>query len=191
MGRGAILGIVAALLAVGAAVAFGARTDARIHRLHVPPPPVAGGSGDISQPGTPDPSDPSAPPAAPSPPPPGSPPPPPGTPPPPPPPAFACAANTGETTGLSGTGLLTNFAIGGLPATVPSAPALRFRGVNQTPMTTHNLTLRTVGGAQALCGTGNLAGGAASTFTVTNLAPGTYQLYCTIHAPMVANITVT
>ena len=98
--------------------------------------------------------------------------------------------NTGETTGLSGTGLLTNFVIGGLPASLPSAPALRFRGVNQTPMTTHNLTLRPVSGAQ-VCGTGNLAGGAASTFTVTNLAPGTYQLYCTIHAPMVANITIT
>ena len=32
-----------------------------------------------------------------------------------------------------------------------------------------------------LCGTRNLVGGEAQTFVVTNLPPGTYELYCTIH----------
>src|ERR1700675_2643860 len=108
VGRGAIIGGIAAALVVGAAVALGAGTDVRIHRLHVPPPPV--GSGDISQPGapgSPNPPDPAAPPAPPgTPSPPGSPPPPPGAPP-PPPPGVVCTMNTGETTGLAGTGQLT------------------------------------------------------------------------------------
>lgn len=32
-----------------------------------------------------------------------------------------------------------------------------------------------------LCGTPNLTAGAAETFIVTNLPPGSYELYCTIH----------
>ena len=78
------------------------------------------------------------------------------------------------------TGLLSNFAIALAPGSVASAPALSFRGVNQASMTTHNLSLRNAGNMR-LCGTPDLAGGAEATFIVTNLPPGSYELYCTIH----------
>jgi plastocyanin len=57
---------------------------------------------------------------------------------------------------------------------------LRFRGVNTPGSTTHNLSLRDSGNTR-LCGTPNLTAGAAETFIVTNLPPGSYELYCTIH----------
>jgi hypothetical protein len=196
VGRGAITGGIVAALVVGAAVAFGASTDARIHRLHLPPPPtVDGGSGgDISRPvnpGNPNPSNPSDPsvPVTPSPP---ASPVPPVTPTPPPATGVTCTMNTGETTGLSATAQLTSdLTITGLPASV-SGSTLRFRGVNISPGITHNLDIRaTTAGAPKLCGTANLANTAAETFTISNLPPGTYQLYCSIHLPsMVANITV-
>jgi plastocyanin len=86
--------------------------------------------------------------------------------------------------------VLTNFSIALSPMAVASAATLRFRGDNQATMTTHNLSLREVGGAR-LCGTPNLAGGDAETFFVTNLPPGSYQLYCTIHQPgMTQSLTV-
>jgi hypothetical protein len=97
----------------------------------------------------------------------------------------------GGTTGLSATGSLANFTIGGLPPSV-AGPVLRFRGVNQAAATTHNLALRFVNGA-VLCSTPNLAPGASDTFTVTNVAPGSYQVVCTLHLlqMMIANITIT
>ena len=97
----------------------------------------------------------------------------------------------GGTTGLSATGSLANFTIGGLPPSVASGPVLRFRGVNVAPLT-HNLALRFVNGA-VLCSTPNLAPGTSDTFTVTNVAPGSYQLVCTLHLAqlMIANITIT
>ncbi len=66
------------------------------------------------------------------------------------------------------------------PRQSPRRPTLRFRGVNQGSET-HNLSLRGANNVK-LCGTPDLSGGQAETFIVTNLPPGTYTLYCTIHA---------
>jgi plastocyanin len=86
--------------------------------------------------------------------------------------------------------MLTNFSIALSPTTVASAATLRLRGVNQAVSTTHNLSLRQGTGAK-ICGTPNLAGSASETFIVTNLPPGSYTLYCTIHAQMTRPLTVT
>jgi plastocyanin len=103
-------------------------------------------------------------------------------------PAIGCTASGGGTT-ADATGTLIDEAITGLPATLAVAATLRFRGVNQGAET-HNLSLRDSGNTK-LCGTPNLSGGQAETFVVTNLPPGTYQLYCTIHpASMRQTLTV-
>jgi plastocyanin len=177
MSRGPILSLAFAATLVAAAVAAGAGAEVRVHRLHLPPPPaVAPGtetspvdSGQpvvpapvVTQPVTPPPvTDPAPPPVT-----------------PPVTPAFGCTASGGGTT-ADATGTLIDEAITGLPATLAVAATLRFRGVNQGAET-HNLSLRDSGNTK-LCGTPNLSGGQAETFVVTNLPPGTYQLYCTIH----------
>jgi plastocyanin len=184
MGRGAICLAIAATL-VATAVAVGAGADVRLHRLHVPPPPTVDVS-DVTQPPAP---------GAPAPP--ATPPPavtaPPATPPPPgpPPPAGIGCTGTGGGTPVDATGSLSNFAIALSPTTVASAATLRFRAVNQAAGTTHNLWLRATTTGTDLCGTPNLAGGAADTFAVTNLPPGSYVLYCRIHpVSMQAALTV-
>jgi plastocyanin len=182
MGRGAICLAIAATL-VATAVAVGAGADVRLHRLHVPPPPTVDVS-DVTQPPAP---------GAPAPP--ATPPPavtaPPATPPPPPPAAGIGCTGTGGGTPADATGSLSNFAIALSPTTVASAATLRFRAVNQAAGTTHNLWLRATTTGTDLCGTSNLAGGAADTFAVTNLPPGSYVLYCRIHpVSMQAALTV-
>jgi plastocyanin len=177
MRRDVIAGVIVAAL-VAAAVAAGAATDMRVHRLHLPPPPMvdASESAPPAAPGAPI-TQPGAPPAPPAvPPPPGSPPPPP---PPPPPSAIGCTA-TGGGSPASATGTLTNFAIALSPTTVASAPTLTFRGVNQAASTLHTFALRDSGNNK-LCGTNGIAAGSEDTFIVTNLPPGNYELFCTIH----------
>ena len=105
--------------------------------------------------------------------------PPPPAPPPPPPASVGCTA-TGGGTAADATGTLSDFQINLAPTAVAAAATLRFRGVNTPGSTTHNLSLRDSGNAK-LCGTPNLTAGAAETFIVTNLPPGSYELYCTIH----------
>jgi plastocyanin len=77
------------------------------------------------------------------------------------------------------TGTLSDFDIDLAPTTVTAAAMLRFRGVNTMGSSLHNLSLRS-GGTQ-LCGTPDLAGAMAETFTVTNLQPGSYVIYCSRH----------
>jgi plastocyanin len=160
-----------------AAAAVAAGAGVRIHRLHLPPPPAVA-SGGVAAPiesGTP--ASPPAPgvtqPVT---------PPPVTTPSPVVPPvtaAIGCTTSGGGTT-AEATGTLSDYALALAPASVSSAPSLRFRGVNQGA-DTHNLSLRDAGNHK-LCGTPNLTGGQAETFIVTNLPPGTYELYCTIHS---------
>ena len=178
MERVAISAGIAAVLAV-TAVALGAGTDLRLHRLHVPPPPTGEETGTPAPPGpgNPNPTNPSAPPGT-------SPPvapPAPGAPPPPPAPSAGLTCTTDSGTSADVTGTLSDYAIAAVPSAVSVAPTLRFRGVYPTGgADQHNLSLRDSHGT-FLCGTRNLVGGEAQTFVVTNLPPGTYELYCTIH----------
>jgi plastocyanin len=157
----------------------------RIHRLHLPPPPVG---DDTTAPGKPSPTAPPAPPGTTSPPPapspPGAQPPPPVS---PPPPASGVTCTTaGDVAGADVTGTLTDYVLALSAASVASAPTLRFRGVYPLGgADVHNLTLRDSNGT-TICGTGDLQVGGAGTFTVTNLPPGTYQLVCTIHVAFFA-----
>jgi plastocyanin len=177
MRRGPFLSLAVVATLVVSAVAVGAGAEMRVHRLHLPPPPAVG-PGEVADPiesGTP--SSPAPPvitqPVM----------PPPVTSPPPvvPPvnPAIGCTASGGGTT-ADATGTLSDYAVALAPAGVASAATLRFRGVNDGA-DTHNLSLRDSGNHK-LCGTPNLTGGQAETFVVTNLPPGTYELYCTIHS---------
>ena len=77
------------------------------------------------------------------------------------------------------TGTLSDFQINLAPTTVAALPALRFRGVNTMGSTLHNLSLRS--GTTQLCATPDLAASTAETFTVTNLPPGSYTIYCSRH----------
>jgi hypothetical protein len=109
-------------------------------------------------------------------------PPPPASPPPPPPPppaGLGCSAAGGGPT-ADATGTLSDFQIALAPASVAAAATLRFRGVNTPGSTIPNLSLRDSANT-LLCGTPNLTAGSAETFVVTNLPPGGYELYCTIH----------
>ncbi len=179
MRRDAIGGVIVAAL-VAAAVAAGAATDVRVHRLHLPPPPTADASESappaapgtpVSQPGAP------APPAPPvAPPPPGSTPPPP----PPSPPASGVGCTAGGGPPASVTGTLADLSLSLAPTTVASAPALVFRGVYPSGATMHTFTLRDSGN-NVLCATPRISPGGEASFTVTNLPPGTYELFCTIH----------
>jgi plastocyanin len=194
MRRAAICGAIAVALAA-AAVAVGAGTDVRIHRLHVPPPPVGDDTGTSvpPAPGKPDPTNPTdpsvpgtSPPAAP--PPPGAqPPPPPST----PPSGVACGTDNVATANINAT--LSDNSIALAPASsVAAAPTLRFRATYPAGMSLHNLSLRAPSGP-LLCGTTMFGVGGAETLIVTNLPPGTYQLYCTIHVDfgMTTPFTVT
>jgi hypothetical protein len=177
MRRAAIGGAIAVAL-VAAAVAVGAGTDVRIHRLHLPPPPVG---DDTTAPGKPSPTAPPAPPGTTSPPPAPS---PPGAQPPPPAPGVTCTTG-GDVAGGDVTGTLTDYNLALSTASVAPAPTLRFRGVYPAGgVDLHNLTLRQSDGT-AICGTANLGAGTAATFTVTNLPPGTYQLVCTLHVAVI------
>ena len=181
MRRAAICGAIAVAL-VAAAVAVGAGTDVRIHRLHVPPPPVGDDSGTSvpPAPGKPNPTNPTdpsvpgtSPPAA---------PPPAGAQPPPPPaaPTIGCSV-AGDAAGANVTGTLSDYAIALSAPSVAAAPTLTFRGTYPAGADIHNLALLGADSTR-LCGTNNLDVGQAGTFTVTNLPPGNYQLVCTIHA---------
>ena len=181
MRRAAICGAIAVVLAA-AAVAVGAGTDVRIHRLHVPPPPVGDDTGTSVPPasGKPNPTTPTdpsvpgtSPPAA---------PPPPGAQPSPPPPASTVGCTVaGDAPGANVTGTLSDYAIGLSATSIGSAPTLTFRGTYPAGGDVHNLTLLGANSTK-LCGTNDLGVGQAGTFTVTNLPPGSYQLVCTIHA---------
>ncbi len=109
-------------------------------------------------------------------------PPAPGAPPPSPSaPSAGLTCTTDNGTSADVTGTLSDYAIAAVPPAVSVAPTLRFRGVYPTGGTDqHNLSLRDSHGT-FLCGTRNLVAGEAQTFVVTNLPPGTYELYCTIH----------
>jgi hypothetical protein len=89
-----------------------------------------------------------------------------------------CTAG-GDVPGADVTGTLSDYSIALSAPSVASAPTLRFRGVYGTGVDVHNFTLRN-SSLQTLCGTTNLTSGAA-TFTVTNLPPGSYELFCTFH----------
>ncbi|MDP9258879.1 MAG: hypothetical protein M3Q31_20340 [Actinomycetota bacterium] len=180
MGRLAISAGIAAALVV-TAVAVGAGSDLRLHRLHVPPPPVGGSQ----PPDTGSPADPSAPPA--------TTPLPPGTPPPPPPapPGVGCTASAGGTP-VDATGTLVDYTLTLAPTTTFAvAPTLRFRGANMGTVP-HAIAIKTAGVTGTnLCGTPAISPGASETFAVTNLPAGSYVIYCTIHpASMHQAITV-
>jgi hypothetical protein len=184
MGRRAIsVGIAAAL--VVAAVAFSAAFDVRIHRLHVPPPPVRddAGSAQPPPPGTTAPTDPASPPAPPAPP--GSPPPP------PPPPPSGVGCTTGGAATPDATGTLQDYSLSLTATTFSSAAPLTFRGVN-AGLVFHTIAIKTSGAAGAnLCETGTVPIGGAAMFTVTNLPAGSYVIYCTIHPTLMhQDITV-
>jgi hypothetical protein len=180
-------GIVAALVA--AAVAVGAGSDVRVHRLHLPPPPVIDeSSSDPGAPGTTVPTDPSAPPGTN---PPASPPSPPGTQPPPAPPSGVGCTNTNAGTPADDTGTLEDYTLSLSATTLPVAGTLRIRGVNMGA-DTHAIAIKPTGAAAfKICGTPNITPGQTDTFAVTNLPAGTYVIYCTIHpTDMHENVTV-
>jgi plastocyanin len=187
MRRGALLSLAVAATLVAAAVAIGAGAEGRIHRLHLPPPPAVTPPGEVTDPiesGTPTTP---APPVVTQP---VTPPPVTTQPPVVPPvnPALGCTATGGGAT-ADATATLTDDVLALAPASVAAATTLRFRGVNQGS-DTHNLSLRGANNVK-LCGTPDLTGGQAETFIVTNLPPGTYTLYCTIHsASMHQTLTV-
>jgi plastocyanin len=183
-------GITAALAAT--ALAAGAAADIRLHRLHVPPPPSE--ASEEAQPDAPGaPAAPGAPSPPPATPPPGSPPPSPGSSPPPPqppPPTGATSCANGSDGGPADlTGLLSDYALDASPSALAATATLRVSAVN-AGSDAHTLAIRPLGGAR-LCATPTLAGGITATLTVTNISPGTYQLFCTLHpASMNANVTV-
>ena len=183
MRRAAICGAIAAAL-VAAAVAVGAGTDVRIHRLHVPPPPVGDDSGTSVPPaaGKPNPTNPTDP-SVPGTSPPAAPPPAGAQPPPPPEAPHDRLQRRGQRCGANVTGTLERLrdcALRGLGRLGAHAHLPRYLpGTGDI----HNLALLGSDSTK-LCGTNNLAVGQAATFTVTNLPPGNYQLVCTIHAAL-------
>ena len=189
MRRAAICGAIAVAL-VAAAVAVGAGTDVRIHRLHVPPPPVGDDSGTSvpPAPGKPNPTNPTdpsvpgtSPPAA---------PPPAGAQPPPPPEAPAIGCTVGGGTPVA-TATLDDFVLT-LPTTTFSvAPSLTFGG-NNIGGVGHSVAIKTPGAAGSLlCATPAFAPTLSNAFTITNLPAGNYVIYCTVHPlQMFKDITV-
>jgi hypothetical protein len=188
MRRAAICGVIAVAL-VAAAVAVGAGTDVRIHRLHVPPPPAGDDSGTSVPPaaGKPDPTNPTdpsvpgtSPPAA---------PPPPGAQPPPPPSAIGCTVGDGAAPVATAT--LDDLVLT-LPATTFGvAPSLTFGGHNIGGFG-HSVAIKTPGAAGSLlCATPVITPTLSNTFTITNLPAGNYVIYCTVHpVQMFKDITV-
>jgi plastocyanin len=86
----------------------------------------------------------------------------------------------GDVPGADVTGTLSDYSIALSAPTVNAAPTLRFRAAYPAGADMHNFTLRN-SSHTTVCGTTNLGVGAAGTFTVTNLPPGSYELVCTIH----------
>jgi hypothetical protein len=189
MGRLAISAGIAAALVV-TAIAVGAVSDVRIHRLHLPPAPVADEPGGSQPPATGAPGAPPAPPGTTAPP--AAPPPPGAQPPPAPPPAVSgCTASAGGTP-VDATGTLVDYSLSLSPgATFAAAPVLRFQGVNMGA-SLHSLAIRPAGlGGTKLCGTPVLSPGASDTFAIVNLPPGGYVIYCTVHPTLMhEDITV-
>jgi hypothetical protein len=188
MRRAAICGAIAVAL-VAAAVAVGAGTDVRIHRLHVPPPPAGDDTGTSvpPAPGKPNnPTDPSAPPGT-SPP---AAPPPPGAQPPPPPPSGTTCTVGGAATPVA-TATLDDTFLTLATTTFSVAPSLTFGGHNIGGFG-HAVAIKTPGAAGSLlCGTPVIAPTASNTFTITNLPAGNYVIYCTVHpVQMFKDITV-
>jgi hypothetical protein len=193
MRRAAICGAIAVAL-VAAAVAVGAGTDVRIHRLHVPPPPVGDDSGTSvpPAPGKPNPTnptDPSVPGTSPpvAPPPAGAQPPPPPVE--PPPPGITCTVGGGATPVATAT--LDDFVLT-LPTTTFSvAPSLTFGG-NNVGGFGHSVAIKTPGATGSLlCATPAITPATSSSFTITGLTAGNYVIYCTIHPlQMFKDITV-
>ena len=180
MRRAAIAGAILVTLVV-AAIALGSSLDSRRHRLHVPPPPSADPSQSAPPLGVADPAPP-APPVLP-------PPAPPATPPPPPENDPSCTP-TGGGTPVDVTGQLSDYALSLSTGSVPAAATLRVRGVNGGS-DTHQIAIRPLGLAR-LCATPLIGGGLSDTFAIANLAPGTYEIYCTLHSnSMHATLTVT
>jgi hypothetical protein len=185
MGRLVISAGIAAALVV-TAVALGAGSAVRIHRLHLPPPPAADelGGDQPAPPGTSSPADPgTSSPAPPS---------PPGAQPPTPPPTpsgVGCTIGGGATP--SGSATLDDYTLSLTPTTFSSAGPLTFRGTN-VGADFHAIAIKTPGAAGAeLCGTPTILGGQSNTFTVTNLPAGSYVIYCTVHPDLMhEDITV-
>lgn len=180
MRRAAICGAIAVVLAA-AAVAVGAGTDVRIHRLHLPPPPVGDDTGTSVPPasGKPNPTTPTDP-SVPGTSPPAAPPPAGAQPPPPPaPPTIGCAVGGGVTPVATAT--LDDFVLT-LPATTFSlAPSLTFGG-NNVGGVGHAVAIKTPGAAGTLlCATPVINPTLSNAFTVTNLPAGNYVIYCTVH----------
>jgi plastocyanin len=188
MRRAAIGGAIAVAL-VAAAVAGGAGTDVRIHRLHLPPPPAGGDNGTSvpPAPGKPNPTDPSAPPGT-SPP---AAPPPPGaqpSPPPPPPSGTTCTVGGGATPVATATLDDTFLTLATTAFSV--GPSLTFGGHNVGGFG-HSVAIKSPGAAASLCETPVIAPTASDTFTITNLPAGSYVIYCTVHPTlMFKDITV-
>jgi hypothetical protein len=174
MGRlGISAGLAAALLVT--AVAIGAGSDVRLHRLHLPPPPA--GDTNSQPPATGTPVDPSAPPGTA---PPATPPPPLPPPSPPPPPSVGCT--TGGALTPVATATLSEYVLTLAPTTTFSAaPALTFRGTNAGAFG-HTIAIKAPGATGSLlCGTPTIGPGTSNSITVTNLPVGSYVIYCTIH----------
>ena len=166
MRRAAIAGAILVTLVV-AAIAVGSSLDSRRHRLHVPPPP----SADPSQ---------SAPPLVVTDPP---------APPPPPVDDPSCTPTVGGTP-ADVTGQLSDYALSLSTGSVPAGATLRVRGVNGGS-DTHQIAIRPLG-QMRLCATPIIGGGLSDTFEIANLAPGTYEIYCTLHPnSMHATLTLT
>ena len=181
MRRAAICGAIAVAL-VAAAVAVGAGTDVRIHRLHVPPPPVGDDSGTSvpPAPGKPNPTNPTdpsvpgtSPPAA---------PPPAGAQPPPPPPAPAVGCTVaGDAAGANVTGTLSDYAIALSAPSVAAAPTLTFRGTYPAGADIHNLALLGADSTR-LCGTNDLTSARPARSRSRTCRRATTSSCCTIHA---------
>jgi plastocyanin len=87
------------------------------------------------------------------------------------------------------TGQLSDYALGAAPPAIAAAATMRINGFN-AGSDVHTLALRPLGGAR-LCATPILTTGVTAALTVTNISPGTYQLFCTLHpSSMQANVTV-
>jgi plastocyanin len=179
MARAAVMIGIAATV-VAASVALGAGADVRLHRLHVPPPPAVD-AGDDGAPAAPAPPDLPAPPAPVA--------PPPAPSPPPSPPSGIVCTTSGSGAPADVTGQLVDYGLSLAPAMLAAAPTLRVRGINQGS-DGHTIALRPLGGSR-LCATPLITTGLAAAFELTNVPPGVYQLFCTLHpSSMQATFTI-
>jgi plastocyanin len=96
--------------------------------------------------------------------------------------------NGGTPADASGT--LTDEHLALTTTSLTVAATLRIRGVNQGAEN-HTIAIRQMAGSARICGTPNITPGTENTFAVSNLPPGTYQIYCTIHpSSMQQTVTV-